>query len=935
MTNESSNHDVSASSARGFTFPVPPTVEHESSLSSDLATLGALLDDTLRRQISDEFLEILESVRRTCEENLESSMLQLEQLDLTTSSQLVRAFSMYFHLANVAEQTHRGRQSLRARELNRSPLDRVTTLIEDALSEGRLEHSQVEEAVHQLDVRPVFTAHPTEAARRSVLIKLRAVSDLLEEGIQGSKSNQQRRLRRAAEVIDELWFTDELRLEKPEVLDEARNALHFIDGLMRRPVTDVLVSLVECLGRLGIELPVRSRPLSFGSWIGGDRDGNPFVTPDVTTSVVDMSLEHSVRTMFTLLTRLIDEISLSERHSEISDPLRESLHVDLERVTNLDPRYRRLNYEEPYRLKLTLIRAKLESTLLRMQRRSRHRPGLDYASTSELIDDFMLLYDSLLANGAELVARGSLENAIRTVAAFGLTLTTLDVREHAQAHHAALAPLIDRLGEAHQPYLTLSRTERFELLSRELASSRPLGLFPKPLEGQDLATFQTFESIRGLLNHFGDVACESYIISMTKGADDVLAAVILAREAGLVDLASDVARIGFVPLFETIDELRRAGEMMEQLLNLPQYRRLVTLRGDVQEVMLGYSDSNKDAGIAASQWAIHHAERQLRDVAQHFGVRLRLFHGRGGSVGRGGGPTHDAVLAQPFGVLNGSIKLTEQGEVISDKYLLPSLARENLEELLAAVLEGVLFHSDPWIDPEQLPVWDSAMDAVADASLAKYRELIKDPNLPRYFNLSTPVDELANLHIGSRPSRRTSADDGIESLRAIPWVFGWTQSRQIVPGWFGVGSGLRAAREMGLGETLHRMHDQWAFFSTFISNVEMTLAKTDMEIAREYVGRLAPSDLHYLFDVVVEEYELTVKEILAVSSSRTLLESQPLLAQTLKTRDQYLRPLQLTQIQLLTQVRTIRAQGKKVDDVMQRALLLTINGIATGLRNTG
>jgi phosphoenolpyruvate carboxylase len=570
-----------------------------------------------------------------------------------------------------------------------------------------------------------------------------------------------------------------------------------------------------------------------------------------------------------------------------------------------------------------------------MQRRSRHRPGLDYASTSELIDDFMLLYDSLLANGAELVARGSLENAIRTVAAFGLTLTTLDVREHAQAHHAALAPLIDRLGEAHQPYLTLSRTERFELLSRELASSRPLGLFPKPLEGQDLATFQTFESIRGLLNHFGDVACESYIISMTKGADDVLAAVILAREAGLVDLASDVARIGFVPLFETIDELRRAGEMMEQLLNLPQYRRLVTLRGDVQEVMLGYSDSNKDAGIAASQWAIHHAERQLRDVAQHFGVRLRLFHGRGGSVGRGGGPTHDAVLAQPFGVLNGSIKLTEQGEVISDKYLLPSLARENLEELLAAVLEGVLFHSDPWIDPEQLPVWDSAMDAVADASLAKYRELIKDPNLPRYFNLSTPVDELANLHIGSRPSRRTSADDGIESLRAIPWVFGWTQSRQIVPGWFGVGSGLRAAREMGLGETLHCMHDQWAFFSTFISNVEMTLAKTDMEIAREYVVRLAPPDLHYLFDVVVEEYELTVKEILAVSSSRTLLESQPLLAQTLKTRDQYLRPLQLTQIQLLTQVRTIRAQGKKVDDVMQRALLLTINGIATGLRNTG
>ncbi len=935
MTSDSSGHDTPVQASRGFTVPSSLDGNHESSLSSDLAVLGALLDDTLRRQISEEFLETLENVRRTCDENLASSMVELEQLDLTTASQLVRAFSMYFHLANVAEQTHRGRQGHREREMNRGPLDRVTTLIDDALREGRLQHSDVVDAVQQLDVRPVFTAHPTEAARRSVLIKLRAVSDLLEDGIQGPHSIQQRRLRRAAEVIDELWFTDELRLEKPEVLDEARNALHFIDGLMRRPVTDVLMSLVECLSRLNIELPVRSRPLSFGSWIGGDRDGNPFVTPDVTTSVVDMSLEHSVRTMFALLTRLIDEISLSERHSEISKELRGSLTVDLERVTNLDPRYRRLNYEEPYRLKLTLIRAKLESTLLRMQRRSRHRAGLDYASTSELIDDFMLLYDSLLENGAELVARGSLEQAIRTVAAFGLTLTTLDVREHAQAHHAALAPLIDRLGDGPMAYLLMSRAERFEFLSRELTSSRPLGLFPKPLAGQELKTFQTFESIRGLLNHFGDVACESYIISMTKGADDVLAAVILAREAGLVDLTSNVARIGFVPLFETIDELRHAGEIMTQLLALPQYRKLVTLRGDVQEVMLGYSDSNKDAGIAASQWAIHHAERQLRDVAQQFGVRLRLFHGRGGSVGRGGGPTHDAVLAQPFGVLNGSIKLTEQGEVISDKYLLPSLARENLEELLAAVLEGVLFHSNPWVDPDQLPVWDSAMDAVADASLSKYRELIKDPHLPMYFNLSTPVEELANLHIGSRPSRRSSADDGIESLRAIPWVFGWTQSRQIVPGWFGVGSGLRAAREAGLGETLVRMLEQWAFFKTFISNVEMTLAKTDMEIAHEYVRRLVPPELHYLFDVIREEYDLTVKEILSVSSSSTLLESQPLLAETLRTRDQYLRPLQLTQIQLLTQVRSIRAEGSDVDELMQRALLLTINGIATGLRNTG
>jgi phosphoenolpyruvate carboxylase len=912
-----------------------PAGNEATSLETDLALLSSLLDDTLRRQTSHDFLATVEMVRASSDQDLAASIHQLERLDLTTSSQLVRAFSMYFHLANVAEQTHRSRVGREKRDHDDGPLARVTRLIGTALDEGRIERATVQDAVAQLDVRPVFTAHPTEAARRSVLLKLRSISDLLDESVVTPEGfNHARRTRRAAEIIDALWQTDELRLERPEVLDEARNALYFIDGLMRRPVTEVLVQFVDYLDRLNIELPVRSRPLSFGSWIGGDRDGNPFVTPEVTTSVVDLSLEHSIRTLLTLLGRLIDEISVSQRHSEISPALRASLDEDLGRITTLDGRFRRLNAEEPYRLKLTCMRAKLEATSRRMRQRSRHQPGIDYATTSELLDDLTLLHDSLLANDGGLMARGMLEQAIRTVAVFGLTLTTLDVREHAEAHHAALGPMIDRLGYP-KTYESLSRAERLDLLGEELGSSRPFSLLPPPLEGRELTTFRTFTAIRELINHFGSEACETYIVSMTKGADDLLAAVILAREAGLVDLTSGVARIGFVPLFETIDELKRAGEIMNQLLSIPAYRRLVSLRGDAQEVMLGYSDSNKDAGITASQWGIHQAERQLRDVAALHGVHLRLFHGRGGSVGRGGGPTHDAVLAQPFGVLNGSIKLTEQGEVISDKYLLPSLAHEHLEQLLAAVLEGVLFHTVPWVDPDQLPVWDSTMDIVADASFASYHALVKDQNLPSYFMLSTPVDELANLHMGSRPNRRTKADDGIESLRAIPWVFGWTQSRQIVPGWFGVGSGLAAARAAGLGDTLRRMYEEWPFFSTFLSNVEMTLAKTDIEIAREYVQRLVPPQLHYLFERIVTEHDLTVRELLAVTNASHLLDFQPLLSETLRTRDQYLRPLQLMQIQLLERVRKVRESGAEVDEVLQRALLLTMNGIATGLRNTG
>ena len=894
-------------------------VEDDAALRRDIRRVVGLLGDTLVRQEGQEVLDLVELVRAGSREDREATARLLDDLDLPDATRLVRAFVAYFRLANVTEQVHRA-EALHMDGKRSGWLARAVA----AIRRSGVEEAELRRQAERVDVRPVFTAHPTEAARRTTLSHLHRIAELLQGGGQGARTD-----RLLAEAVELLWLTDDLRVAQPEPLDEARNAVYYFDQLEREVVEDVLEEWRERLGSDAI-------PLRFGSWIGGDRDGNPNVTPAVTLEVLRLQHDHAVRNAIAVVDRLRTELALSTRLAEVSPQLSASIRQDLLKLPEIEGRYLRLNAEEPYRLKATCIRQKLIHTQRRVARQAAHVPGRDYRDGDDLLADLEIMRQSLARHQGQPIV-GGMDRAVRSLRCWGLHLASLDIREHAEAHHRVLATLYERLDE---PYATLGPVERLALLGDELDNRRPLT--PRvPVLGPDEArTFGAFEVMAQAQDLLGAKAAETYIISMTKGADDVLAAAVLAREAGLVDPTPGTdgrvsARVGIVPLLETVGELRGAAHLLDDLLSVPAYRRLVQARGDEQQVMLGYSDSNKEAGITTSQWEIHQAQRRILEVGARHGVRIVFFHGRGGTVGRGGGPTHDAILALPPGSLDGAVKVTEQGEVISDKYGLPALARENLELMLAASLEATVLHARPRATEAKRQRWYDAMETVSAAAFDSYRDLVGDPELAEYFAASTPVDQLGALHLGSRPSRRPKSDAGIEGLRAIPWVFGWTQSRQIVPGWYGVGSGIEAARRAGLESELHGMRVGWAFFSNFCSNVEMTLVKTDLSIARRYVESLVPAGLHRFFEAIEAEHRRTVEQLLWVTGQDALLQRAPVLRRTLSVRDSYLAPIHDLQLSLLRRTRAAQRSGTQSGPDLERALLLTINGIAAGLRNTG
>ena len=898
--------------------------EHRS-LRADIRRLSTMLGRTLAHHGGPELLELVEEVRRLSRQAPESGEAEittlLAGLDSGTAVALTRAFSQYFQLANTAEQLHRSRELRSLRPAGRRPLRvLMRRLAEEFPGPDRAE---VQDALARLELRPVFTAHPTESSRQSVLRVLRRVGEALDHGVDDDE---------VAALVDLLWQTDEIRPGKPTVSDEANAIGWYLEQLARGTVPELIGEFEREARAAGFSVPDGARPIVLGSWVGGDRDGNPFVTPEVTREVVALNADRALRIHLQLVERLVDELPISTAVVGVSEELRGSLARDRRALPEVHERYIRLNQNEPYRLKLSYVRARLEGARARVRDRAAHVAGRDYLGTAEYLADLSVIDRSLREHLGGRIADGTLARTLRAAKAFGLHLAELDVREHSGRHHAALGAIYDALGELDRPYAQLSRAERTALLAEELDQGRPLDRRHYGLPAAAVGVLATFDMLHDVQHEYGTEVCSTYIVSMCQGVDDLLAATVLAREAFMVELRQNPrSSVDLVPLFETVEELSQAGALLDELLSVPGYRRQVRNRGDLQEIMLGYSDSNKLAGITTSQWQIQRAQRQLRDVAAKHGVALRLFHGRGGSVGRGGGPAGDAVLATPFGTVNASMKLTEQGETISDKYSLPALAHDNLEILLAATLDATLLHTASRLDPPTLHRFDEAMTCVSDAARAAYRRLVDDPGLPDFFSAATPVDELARLNVGSRPSKRpgTSAPT-LDDLRAIPWVFGWTQTRMVVPGWFGLGSGLRAAREGGYGPVLDEMRD-WAFFANLLGNVEMTLAKTDLRIAEFYVTHLVEPGLQPIFELIRAEHELTVREVLRLLGTTTLLARHPVLRNTLAVRAGYLEPLHHLQVELLAQRRAVA----EPDADLNRALLQTVNGIAAGLRNTG
>lgn len=922
----------------------------EEQLSADIHRLGNILGKVIREQEGlDEYL-LVETIRaatkvRRSDGDMRSDQNitgRVEALSLADKKVLARAFTAYFELINIAEANHRVRVTReRERKADPQPLDKSIGLAIQALRDAGVEQFEMARLIERLKIELVFTAHPTEAKRRTILSKLQRIGRLLKTS---ERSSMLPREERELEIqlqseITNLWLTEGTRLTKPTVEDEVKTGLYHLGEVIWYVVPTIYQVMREAMAKHYPNLAVPDRFLTFGSWMGGDRDGNPFVTAEVTANTLKLhrglALERHAKTAQVLSRSL----SISEKLSPISADLQTYIDTHTahtsEHLNFIANRYP----NEPYRLVSTILREQLQEasaeTTMKERLLGQHDNPLPTLRTIEqLREPIQAMQTSLTADGAAIIAEGGLNDFRVQADVFGLQSAKLDIRQESTFHNQVLDELCAKL-DIVGSYQKLTERERIELLSRLLAQEIPDLDGLEGLSENSAETLDLLRLIKRTIDIYGADAFGPYIISMTHGVSDVLAVLLFTYWFG-INRRSDGVTDGMAisPLFETRDDLDAAPAVLIELFAHPVYAAHLADRNKVQDIMIGYSDSNKDAGFLAANWELYRAQASLADTCREHGVVLTLFHGRGGTIARGGGPMKRAILAQPPHSVDGRFRITEQGEVLYERYSSAEIAQRHLEQ----VIYSVLVASNPRRHVDINEQWFAAMDALAQIAHKTYRTFVYDtPDLVHYWQEATPIRELSKMQIGSRPAKRAKSDDPFAFLRAIPWVFSWMQSRHVLPGWYGVGSALAAFGEENAQNLnlLREMYQEWAFFRGVIDNAQMSLGKADMGIARLYADLVQDKQIREsVFGEIKAEHDRAVDWTLRITGQREILDNQAVLQYSIRVRNPYVDPLNFVQIDLLRRYRALDAESAEAEALLD-AIFQTINGVAAGLKNTG